>query len=414
MFLGGLILLAWALWHSRAKCESSPAGTPTVITQNLTASERLTAGAAADKNQPLTAACVPFVNVVPSQDGTGLFISISGFESCGTICVNVSTWHTYDWHCCTMAPCVITVSGFTPNVNTSGFIRITSTLGLDTMVDFNRAYVPASTVQSINSLDGNLQLTLVSTDTIPFDTYVVVTTNYGPPGPAPMGHRFVGSTYSVRAAGALMATDKPMSLHLYYDEITLGDANPHNLAIFTWDAYHKGWNDLGGHLFRDQQYLAVATSRFATYALMSTPSWRDEFADDSGLNPTQPDNVTLNGSPDNRVLVLENTPGRGSAVSQPIRPTTNFTNWGSLTFTRTVDPPTTTLTVDVLSLDGAELLTNVASGTSLADLDPAQYPALKLRANLSSTVAGETPALDQWQLAWQVQEYKVYLPVILK
>jgi hypothetical protein len=391
-----------------------PVGTPTFITRKLIASELLTVGTAGDESQALMIACVPFINIVPSQDGTGLFISISGFQSCGTICVNVSTWHTYDWHCCAMAPCVITVSGLKPNVNASGFIRITSMLGLDTMVDFNRTYVPASTIQSINSLDGNLQLTLVTTDTIPFDTYVVVTTDYGPSGPVPLGYRFVGSTYSVRAAGALLATDKPMSLHLYYDESTLGDANSHNLAIFVWDAYHKGWDDLGGHLFCDQQYLAVATSRFATYALMATPSWRDEFADDSGLNLTEPNNVTLIGPPDNRVLVLENTPGRGSAFSQPITPTTDFANWGSLTFTRTVDPPTTTLTVDVLRLDGSEVLTDLASGTSLADLDPAQYPALKLRVNLSSTVAGETPALDQWQLAWQVEEHKVYLPVVVK
>jgi hypothetical protein len=29
-------------------------------------------------------------------------------------------------------------------------------------------------------------------------------------------------------------------------------------------------------------------------------------------------------------------------------------------------------------------------------------------------VRGETPALDRWQLAWQVEEHKVYLPVVLK
>jgi hypothetical protein len=50
----------------------------------------------------------------------------------------------------------------------------------------------------------------------------------------------------------------------------------------------------------------------------------------------------------------------------------------------------------------------------LGSLDPVQYPALKLRANLSSTVAGETPALGGWQLTWQIEEYKAHLPMILR
>jgi len=27
-------------------------------------------------------------------------------------------------------------------------------------------------------------------------------------------------------------------------------------------------------------------------------------------------------------------------------------------------------------------------------------------------LAGETQALDEWQLAWQVEEHRVYLPVV--
>ena len=60
------------------------------------------------------------------------------------------------------------------------------------------------------------------------------------------------------------------------------------------------------------------------------------------------------------------------------------------------------------------MLTSVARGVSLAGLDPAQYPALKLRATLSSTMAGETPALNVWRLTWQVEEHKVYLPMVVK
>ena len=65
-----------------------------------------------------------------------------------------------------------------------------------------------------------------------------------------------------------------------------------------------------------------------------------------------------------------------------------------------------------LSLDGTELMSDVASGASLASLDPVQYPALKLRANLASTTAGHSPALDNWQLTWQVET--IYLPVVIK
>jgi hypothetical protein len=74
----------------------------------------------------------------------------------------------------------------------------------------------------------------------------------------------------------------------------------------------------------------------------------------------------------------------------------------------------TTLTVDVLSLDGSDLLPDVVSGANLTDLDASQYPALKLRANLSSTVAGKTPVLHIWRLTWQVAEHRVYLPSIMR
>jgi hypothetical protein len=46
----------------------------------------------------------------------------------------------------------------------------------------------------------------------------------------------VGSAYSVRASGAVLVADRPMSLRLYYNEITLAGADPHTLAIFAWDA----------------------------------------------------------------------------------------------------------------------------------------------------------------------------------
>jgi len=407
-----LILLVGITWYSTPSFASTPTGT---------GSSMMIAGIESQNTNGPTGAFAPFLNIVPGEDGRDLFISASGVgELGGTVFVNVGLGPGHDkggWtmtYSNTVQAYVTTVTGFTPRINASGPLNITTTLGLDTgAVDFNRAYVPAATSQTISSIDGNLQLTLVSTDTIRYDTYIAVVPSYGPPGPAPLGHRFVGSTYSVRAAGALLVTDKPMNLRLYYNQASLAGADPHTLAIFAWDAFHKRWDYSGGRLFYDQRYLSVTTSRFTTYALMATPAWRDEFDDFNGLSLAELRNVTLGLQGFNRMLVLWNTPGSGTAVSKPITPTTATDHWGTLTFTATVDPPTTTLSVDVLNADGTELLTNVASGASLASFDPAQYRSLKLRANLSSAMAGETPALDEWRLTWEVEEHKIYLPVML-
>lgn len=424
--LSASLLLMAALWYSTTKLESTPVGINIFIAQNLAASGPATnhpAVASSDQSRvPVAAnsAFAPFLHIVPSQDGTDLFISAGGVgELGGTVYANIGIGPGHEkggWtmpYSDTIQAHVATATGFTPNMDDYGSISITTTLGLDTgEVDFRRDYVPASTSRTIHSVDGNLQLTVVSTDTFPSEAYVVVVPSYAPPGPSPLGHRLVGRAYSVRASGAMLVADRPMSLRLYYNNATLAGADPHTLAIFAWDAYNRRWDNLGGGLSYDGQYLSVVTSRFTTYALMATNTWRDDF--DLNLNGlAEESNITWDLLWGNFRLVLSSTPGSGSAVSKPITPTTDFANWGSLTFTCTVDPPTTTLTVDVLSLDGSAVLNDVASGTDLAALvDPAQHPSLRLRVNMSSTVAGETPALDMWQLAWQV--HKVYLPVIMK
>jgi hypothetical protein len=362
----------------------------------------------------------PFLHIVPDADGKGISVSAGGVgELGGTAFVNIGIGPGHNKGSYTMTysdtvqSYITTVLGFTDKMDDYGPINITTTLGLDSgAVDFNRAYVPASTSRDIVSEDRNLQLTLVSTDTFPSEAYVVVVPSYAPPGPPPLGHRLLGSAYSVRASGAVLVADRPMDLRLYYSEATLAGADPHTLAIFAWDAYHERWDNLGGTLFSTQQYVSVATRRFTTYALMATPSWRDEFDDLSGLDLAQLNNVAWGRTPGNRTLVLTSTATSGHAVSNPITPMTDLATWGNLIFTSTVDLPTTTLTIDVLSLDGPVLLTDVASGVNLAGLDPAQYHALKLRATLSSTVRGETPALDAWQLTWQVEERHIYLPVV--
>jgi hypothetical protein len=204
-------------------------------------------------------------------------------------------------------------------------------------------------------------------------------------------------------------SNKPMSLHLAYDPLSLTGATPHNLSIFGWDPASQTWLEKGGVLFSDYNYLANPTQRFTTYALMEVPAWRDTFADASGLSVANHTHPTAEGG-----LILSDNTRSGTAISVPITPTTAIASWGRIVFTATT-PAMTSLMVDVLSLDGSPLLTNINSRTSLAGLDPAQYPALKLRVNLASAVVGQTPTLVEWQLGWQAAEGdKIYLPVVMK
>lgn len=377
-------------------------------------------GSGLARAQALTFA--PFLNIVPSDDGNELLISAGNVgEVAGVVFANISLGpghrkggtmaysDTVKGYITTLTP------GFTPNQGQAGTINITTTLGLDTgIAEFNRAYLPASTQQVIASEDGNLRLNLF-TDTISVDTYAVIVPSYAPPGQPPFDHSFVGHSYTVRAAGALVLTDKPMSLRLYYDDTTLAGADPHMLAIFAWDAFYRQWNRLGGAPFFSQQYLSTPTRHFTTYALMATPAWTDEFDDYdfSGLNfPAEVINIERGGTPKNGLLVLSNGALSGVATSKSIIPP-HLHRWGSLTFSRLISSPGTAVTVDILSLEGDELMTDVASGVSLSGLNPVQYPGLKLRANLSSITPGQTPALNHWQLTWQAEE-GVYFPLILK
>jgi hypothetical protein len=405
IMLASVLLLGLVPSDSKAKVAAAPVDTPPFNSRSV-----------AQVASPAST-FAPFLNIVPSGDGTGLFIQAgSGAELGGRIVANVeigpggnkgSYTMTYSD---TVQSYFATAVGFSPNTSQDGNINITTTLGLDSgTVNYVRAYVPTGVSQSINSQDGNLQLTFVNPDTIAFNTYIAIVPSFAPPGPAPRGHHFVGGVYSVRAADALVQTNKPMSLHLSYHDVTLGEVDPHTLAIFAWDAFNKRWDNLGGRLSSTatQPYLSVATSRFTTYALMATPAWRDDFNDVIGLEPNN-DVMTLAGK-----LVLSNTLN-AAAVSLPITPTTDFGSWGTLIFTSTTEPPTTTLRVDVLSLDGMPLLTSAVSGASLEEIDPVQYPSLRLRARLSSTTVENTPALDVWQITWEIRSYRTYLPILMR
>jgi hypothetical protein len=373
----------------------------------------------------------PFLDVVPDPNGTDILISAGGVGQLGgTVFANLEIGPTHDkggWtmtYSDTAQTYFATATGFTPTGTEEAPLSITTTLGLNTGITYlKRAYVPARTAQAINSVDGNLQLSVVTTDTLASETYVAVVPSFAPPGPAPAGHRIVGSVYSARASGALAESDKPMVLRLTYDQATLAGADPRALAIFGWvaDPDKKHWERLGGQLFADQGYVSVATKRFTTYALMATTTWHDDFEDFElgGLDQARSSNITPDLLGENLAVALQDTPGQGVAVSLPITPTTVISGWGTLVFTSTAPAPSTTLAVDVLSADGATvLLSNIASGASLASIDAVQHPAIRLRARLGSTALGQSPKLDAWQVTWQQQgqeqQFSIYLPAIVR
>ncbi len=88
----------------------------------------------------------------------------------------------------------------------------------------------------------------------------------------------------------------------------------------------------------------------------------------------------------------------GSAVSVLIAPDP-LAQWGQLVYTATV-PAGTSLHVDVCDSSDAPVLTNVASGASLAGLSVQAYPALRLKARLESQDGIASPQLDAWAVSW--------------
>jgi hypothetical protein len=104
-------------------------------------------------------------------------------------------------------------------------------------------------------------------------------------------------------------------------------------------------------------------------------------------------------------------PASGTAGTALIT-SVDLREWQTLVISSTVTL-STTLAVDILAADGIVLLQDVQNGDSLASLDPQAYPALQLRANLTTQDSSLSPDLDLWGLRWSVIS-KLYLPVILR
>jgi len=403
-------------WYSTTGFKSMPTSTagpfpsPIETGWSLLDDPAGTGSARAQISITQTEILTPFIDITPLPDGTAIYISAAGIEKSeeGELIVanvNIGPGHTRGSYAMafsdTIKSYVAKAIGFAPTANTTATLNITTTHGGETdEVEFNRAYLPAATIGTIHSLDGYLDLTLVSSDTFLSEVYITLVSNNTPPAPAPTDHRFIGPSYSIRASNSRLTTDEAVLLEFHYDEALLAGADPQTLAIFGWDPFKQLWCHLGGERSTTQQTVSLTTRRLATYALMSMPSgWYDNFCHDRLLSTLQGVSIGEAG------IVLAGGVISGWIVSQPITPTVAFERWDKLVFSTTTGVPTTALTIDLLNFDEEPVLTNLTSGADLSSLDAANYPALKMRATLTRQTPSEaTPVLHIWQISWEPEQ----------
>jgi hypothetical protein len=261
-----------------------------------------------------------------------------------------------------------------------------------------------------------LQLIAPNTETLPFDTYVVVTDDLTPPGPPPAGWQLLSKSYSVRAPKTILQTRKAMILKLFYQPDQLAGLDPRTLVIAAWNGTSKKWEEQPSSRLVDRSRLDPphvqlgAVQEFTVYALLATNAWHDDFVDLDGLDKARTQNLRVAFGKRGPGLALADNARTGSAVSLPITAPHNIKEWTQLTFTGQGHTPTTTITVDVLDANGALLLAAAPNQSNLgAAIDAATHPTIRLRVTMSSTVAGQTPLLENWQVRWQVQQ-----PVVVR
>jgi hypothetical protein len=88
----------------------------------------------------------------------------------------------------------------------------------------------------------------------------------------------------------------------------------------------------------------------------------------------------------------------GQARSVTITPL-SLGEWTQIWYTATV-PISTALQIDMWDVSNTPVLTDVASGADLSQLDVEIYPALKLVARLTTEDGSASPQLDAWALDW--------------
>lgn len=375
------------------------------------------ANAAAQPNSLATATTQPFWRVVPSANGSDLYIEVANTP----YLTEVLTIHlvgefdngpsNYEK---SYAPVysdtgqiyLATASGLTPQVGFEGTIELSTTADIPlTAVSINRRFVPANAT-SWQLLSKDAQFRLQNHAGAPFatDAYLALAENVYPPAETDLTASIISKFYTVHPSGLLTETERPFVVDLQYDAEALGSATPFQLDILAWDEVNQQWVAQNGRLLPNgtlNQYSLVTTSRrFTTFALALVPRWHDDFIDTAGLQSRS--NLTLafaNGVVEN--LTLTSNATSGTALSHPITPTLNRLEWGTLTF-NTLTTANSGVTVDIVSPSGELLLPNVASGTDLSQLlNATNHRAIQLQVNMTRTLSTDpAPQLLDWDISW--------------
>lgn len=214
----------------------------------------------------------PFLDIVPAEDGRSVFVGAgaAGLDQPVASLVIGPTGNKGSYTMTfsdTLRSFVALVPGFAPGVSVTSTVVISTGAQLSQPVEFYRAYVPGGGPDMVASPDGGLELSVVSADTFAAPAYVVVTPGLAPPGPPPPGRRIVGRSYSVRASGARVTSERPMLLRMRFSPGALSAEERAGLAIYRWGG--QGWERLDSTAFAGQGYVSAAADRFTSYALMA-------------------------------------------------------------------------------------------------------------------------------------------------
>lgn len=229
----------------------------------------------------------PFLHAIPSSDGTSIDVRLVAQGAVGPDVF--ATMYQPGWQVprtAVMTPLAAgsaddyahTFTGLSPLVGMQGTLRITTTLSLagqgevaaaqllDTgPTSFERAYVRAGEITDVVSSDGSLVLHL-SPNSFPADAYVIVMPTCGLPAPLPTDWTAVGRPHVLRASGAVLQTERPALLQLFFDPGMLGEADPNALRILAWDPVTSMWEAGGTVNLRDYS-VSQAVTRLTVYTL---------------------------------------------------------------------------------------------------------------------------------------------------
>jgi hypothetical protein len=310
---------------------------------------------------------------------------------------------------------IATLPGFVPEESVSAALFITSTEAYESeLVNFNRVFVPRRGGQSYPSPDGVVEVEIFFANTFSTPTYLVIGPTLNLPGPLPDGYQFVLPGYNIQAPVTLPTPQLPFGLR--FDLRRVEAVNPHRLVLLHWQ--NRQWQpvDFQQVFSRDDlgaPALFFGDRLFGIFTVAAENAWRDTFDSDAGIAA----HGSAQGAARHNITVdrgrarLTNMDRPGVLTSTLISLPTDRLRWESLTFAQTVEPASAhaaaTLQVDILSADGTPLVLDVKSGDRLS-LPPAD---IRLRATLTATVAGKSPALSEWRIGWTEAEHQLYLPI---